>query len=484
MHSIKSQGSISIFLCLCFTLILSLVLCTTELTHISTVKTYCDGLSYMTIESEFGYFSIPLAENYGLFGIPMSESTALTNMESLVNKNISYSKDYYPGNANLYNLSSFEIRPENILYLSDNQGFIFLHQVTGYMKYANITSDFDYIFNTQTCQKYSKKYVDISSIDSDKNEVDESFCLSEFENDTCNTNDYKEKEAIKKRDSIFKKIKNLMDHPSLTVYLSDRSNLSSLALTTTDLPSHSLNQPQNLDTSDSDKILYLMYLSDKFTSYVDDIKENQPVHYQLEYILNGKACDDDNLLQAIQDIQTLRTGLNLAYLYTDAEKRAVARSISHAAVGLLQIPLLVEFTQLAILSAWAYAEAVLDIRTLLKGKNIPLYKSKSTWTLDFDDLLVLDQDIDAISTEKGISYEQYLMFLLFTNFDSQTIYRTMDLIEADIQQNYDSDFKISKCITQISATFQYNYHPLFFLPDFIYNKTTLFTYITRQNYSY
>lgn len=45
----------------------------------------------------------------------------------------------------------------------------------------------------------------------------------------------------------------------------------------------------------------------------------------MEYILNGLSSDDANLLKTIQSIQHIRTGLNLAYLYSDFSKRCQAK---------------------------------------------------------------------------------------------------------------------------------------------------------------
>lgn len=486
MNAHKTKGSISIFLCLSFIIILSLIMCTIEMTHISTMKTYTDGMSHIVLESEFGYYSIPLAENYGILGIPMTDSQAITVMNQYIEKNINTKTEFEESYDTLYNIHSYEIASTEFTHLTDCDGEVFFRQVMDYMQYASATYSLNYLLSTPSIESFAKDYVDISSIDIDDYEVDETFPLDEFANDTADVENIDVDEAQKTRDSIFTKIKELITNASLTIYIKDQNNISSSSLDTSELPSQTLQSGSNLGfhVSAAEKLLYLLYLSNMFSSYTDTADEPKTLAYQLEYILNGDTDDDQNLLSSIMKIQALRTGLNLAYLYSDSSRRLEARTLAQAAVGLIQIPFIVEFTQLAILSAWAYAEAILDIRSLLAGQKISLYKTKATWTLELEDLLVFDQTKSAIPTENGFTYEQYLMIFLYKDFDSDTLYRTMDLIESDMQKNYDSGFQLKHCVTGLTATFCYDYQPIFFLPDFLYQKNTIFSHETVQHYTY
>lgn len=461
-------------------------MCTIELTHISTMKTYTDGMSHMVLESEFGYFSIPLAENYGLFGIPMSDGQAESVINYYVEQNINSKEKFQGKYYNLYNIYSYEVSSEAFMHMTDNGGKIFFQQIMDYMKHASISSGLNYLLNSSIIQNFFKSYIDVSTIDLKNYDVDESFALDEFSHDTVHAEDTDEEEALETRNSIFTKIKEWMTNASLTLYIEDQNNISSKTLNISNLPSEDSMPDSNVtfSISTSEKLLYIIYLSDIFSSYTDSPKENQVLSYQLEYILNGDKNDDKNLLDTTLKIQCIRTGLNLAYLYTDSSKRMAARTLAQAAVGLVPVPFIVEFTQLALLSAWAYAEAVIDVRSLLAGNKVPVYKTKETWRLELDDLLVLDQKTSAITTEDGFSYEQYLLLFLFMEFNQNTLYRTMDLIEADMRKNYNSDFRMCKCITAITADFHYNYQPIFFLPDFIYRKTSIFYHKTTQHYEF
>ena len=122
---------------------------------------------------------------------------------------------------------------------------------------------------------------------------------------------------------------------------------------------------------------------------------------------------------------------NMVFLYSDAEKRQTALAAAEVIAGWSGLPWLVAVTQAALIASWAYAEAILDTRTLLEGKRVPLMHSGSTWTLSLEGVshFLKGGKAEKQDTPGGIYYKDYLRVLLFCSDLSTSAYRTMDMIQ-------------------------------------------------------
>lgn len=475
------NGSVTLFLCLIFTIMVSFIMVLLESCRIHVVKTHTEAISHMALESATGYFSIPLFENYGIFAMNMSDSSLTSLLERYINNNLSPSANLTGNWYNFSKVNSYVCSADKIYHITDENGKIFADQIIRYMNYKAASDITNIIFESSFIDTFSKNYVDISTIDVEKNMVDTSFPLSELSEDPVNETTLTEKEAISKRNSIFNRIKKLLTKGTLDIYIDKSSDISGRQTDTSTLPSFVCRYKKHFDfLCNTDKIIYLTYLSDIFGCYTDKKSDISELTYQLEYLLNNDSCDENNLLQSIFKIQSLRTKLNLAYLYTDLEKRQLSKTLAVSAVGLIPVPFLVEFTQLAILSAWASAEAIVDVRSLLKGNKISLFKSKQSWSLSLDDILTFDFNTKSKNQATGFSYKQYLLLLLYTDFDTNIIYKTMDLMQMDLKKNYFSEFEMTKCITGMRYHFSFEY------PFAFYHKhsSSIFQHKFIQSYGY
>lgn len=485
---LEIKGNITLFLCLIFTILLLLIMLILESSRIHTVKAHTEGVSHMAIESVMGHFSLSLFENYGLFAVNMADSSISPLLEEYINCNLSPASDLTGAYYNLCKISSHTCTPFNIYHMTDDNGKIFINQLLQYMSRYPAATAADILLTSPYINILSKDYVDISNINTEETQIDTSFSLSDFSNDVAQETALTEEEALSKRDSIYNNIKTLLTQTSLSIYIDKSSDISVRKADTTMLPSavcsYSHDSSVIKDLSPSEKILLLLYISNHFNCYTSNESDNAELKYQLEYLIHGSPNDDTNLLKCILNIQSLRTGLNLAYLYTDTEKRQEARTLAQAAVGLIQVPFIVEFTQLAILSAWSSAEAIADVRSLLKGNKIPIFKSKSSWTLNLQDLFTFHGSTISKNSNTGFTYNQYLQLYLYTGLSTDIVYRTMDLIQMDIKKNYNSAFKMNECITGLKYKFSYNYNPVFSINHSLYGKNSILNHSFIQSYGY
>ncbi len=121
---------------------------------------------------------------------------------------------------------------------------------------------------------------------------------------------------------------------------------------------------------------------EKTLSGIEISKENNYLFgTEMEYILWGKKGEDTNKnnIYTVSSIFGLRFVLNTIYAYTDMEIKTftLAAAISLAGFTGFGVPLVQNILILAI----AMGESAMDISKLLKGENVVLYKTYTTWVL-------------------------------------------------------------------------------------------------------
>lgn len=131
------------------------------------------------------------------------------------------------------------------------------------------------------------------------------------------------------------------------------------------------------------------YLNGMFSCYTDPatgcslsnhvFSESPLFRCETEYILFGRDNGRQNVVLAAELIFSIRFLLNALYVFSNARMRTEAMSMAAAISGLTGAGIVL--VQNLILTAWAMAESVVDVSTLLKGGRIPIYKNAATWTL-------------------------------------------------------------------------------------------------------
>lgn len=246
--------------------------------------------------------------------------------------------------------------------------------------------------------------------------------------------------------------------------------ISDLASTVVDLESVSEIQKEgNLATIGAKKLIYLEYVMDKFVSFTDE-KQGAALNYEVEYVLFGGNSDKDNLTSVVLSIAAIRSGINMIYLLTDSDKREAAYGIAANLVGAAKYEPVIRIVQFVLLYLWAYAEALMDVRSLLKGEEIALIKSDETWQLSIENLMSLNFEDTGVKQD-GIDYEGFLRFLLFMENDGKKSAYTMDLVELWMINNGKKDFRLKRYLYGIEVTAAYEVAGGFF-----YKEKAVYTY--------
>ncbi|MGN0362107.1 MAG: DUF5702 domain-containing protein [Bilifractor sp.] len=200
-----------------------------------------------------------------------------------------------------------------------------------------------------------------------------------------------------------------------------------------------------------EKTLLQEFLLEDFPCYTDG-EQQKVLSYQAEYVIGGKKNDRDNLKAVLSEMQILRAASNMAFLMTDAEKRAQADLMAAGISAALLNPELAPFLSFAIRTAWAYGESILDLQVLVQGGKIPLVKSAESWQLSIENI---GRFSEAAKTERksspgGLDYEDYLRILLFTRSEKLLTGRIMNLTELNIRERGGKEsFRLDHCIDAV-----------------------------------
>ena len=213
------------------------------------------------------------------------------------------------------------------------------------------------------------------------------------------------------------------------------------------LPSSSAVTDRNKEDIDLlDKLLVTEYIS-RFTYDFVENKEGV-LDYQLEYIISGKDEDSENLYSTLNKILAIREGLNYLYILSNPQMRSAVSALATAIAAAVCIPGLNLMLEYMIIGAWSLAESVMDLKALLSGKKVPLYKDSESWQLDLEGVLSIASSgisDDTKDSQNGVSYEAYLKFLTFLLDSKNRNYRAMDIIQAAIGSS-EEGFLMKNCI--------------------------------------
>lgn len=298
--------------------------------------------------------------------------------------------------------------------------------------------------------------------------------------------------ATEQEDSGFlEQVKQIKEQGIRSLVLPDGSEVSENTIKRDNLPSvvdQTAGEASSRSILDEGKerALFNEYLVTHFGDYTN-IKEKSALSYELEYLIGGETCDKDNLYDVIDQLLLIREGSNLIYLLSDTEKRQEAYQMAIGIVGFTGMPVLITVTQFLILGAWAFGEAVLDVRALLAGKKVALLKSKDSFKMSLQGLANIKNE-SIPDNSQGLTYNNYLRIMLLMQSKTMLYYRTMDLIQVNIQKNYDDLFRMNQCIHEIKIKAGFETKCLFVSIPFVRQMITgpkgTYSYEPQMRYSY
>lgn len=191
----------------------------------------------------------------------------------------------------------------------------------------------------------------------------------------------------------------------------------------------------------TDVLLFKEYLVKKCGNYISE-KEKTALRYELEYIIAGKQSDLANLESVVNRLLLMREAANIASLYADEKKQKVVNSIAGIIAMLVGNPEVEPAVVALINCVWAYFESVSDVKNLMGGKRVPLFKGNGEWESGLE---ILDIDGAEQKEDKGLSYEDYLRIMIYLGHIDKQIMRFADICELDVRQIEGNQFRLDYC---------------------------------------
>ena len=480
------KGVITVYFSLIFLLLLSFLLALLETDRLYVIKTEGQRYADMAAEMVFAGYIQPLADNYHLFGVYHDENgSQLDKFDAYLKLNLEESD----GNKRLFRLygSAEETKAAVSAYFKDDNWKALMEQVKVYEELSAIQRGKDTLsqvlsnFSGTDADETVKDYCGQLTVQGERMEEAE----KEAEN---RENGREEVEGIEGKDTgktaedPRKGISRWLKGGLLKLVMGSQTVSDSKISTSgcswqtseekkkgvmTGFDEYRevaaavknqtwMSQVESALKNQGDKMLLNMYISELFKSLknsqgTDGKPKNTALQYEIEYIVFGHQTDRENLESAMTACFTMRTILNLAYLYLSPDKGADLQTVVNGLTAAEMIPVAGEVIKLLLMVCWASAEAVVDCAGLAEGGKVPLMKDRNSWNMSLNQLLHVASDGGRASDyfksgDKGLDYDQYLLLMLLLTPTEKKIIRMTQLIENNIWlvSGYEN-FKLKNC---------------------------------------
>jgi hypothetical protein len=515
----NAKGSLTIFAVLSIVLIAAFLFVLLEAGRTQQIRMVAKMNTESVLESVFANYERPMWENYQLLVLDngsTEDQGAFAAWEwyakELSEENVSTGGSDR-GN-NYLKMGVEDVRFEEYRLITDDDGMTYITAISQYMK-ANLaesviermmseyqslrnmdaseTSDSSAIIRADQAVEEAKRQEEASEAEASEKEDIETESKEETSEKEDNGMESEEEEAgpeaeepdqAETVDNPLQIVKDLWSSGVLKLVLKDTGSVSDAEMSMSNTVSKRTLKKGNMQTAVQteflDHVLFSQYLVEHFACYTQGNAAGK-LQYELEYLLCGKEKDADNLCAAVERLLAVREAANMIALSGNLQKQEVAYSAALALVGATANPAIIYAVKSGLLSAWALAESILDVRTLLAGGKIAVIKSDSQWTTD---LLHLGNSFGdfgkAVNCSNGLSYQQYLGFLLTVNV-KKSAYRAMDLQETAIRvmEGYE-DFFMDNMVTDAKMSVDYCYRSIFFGMDGLTDRMQRVFNITAQ----
>ncbi|MCR5097386.1 MAG: DUF5702 domain-containing protein [Lachnospiraceae bacterium] len=437
-------GSITIFMVMSLTMVMSLFFSMSEVVRYFCMKSTAHTLAASAAQSGLGDYNRLLYEEYGILAVDMGYGGAAADEQKLVSRMTSYaSEGGDPSHdrgiikyVNLCRMYPTDTKLDKVTLLTDYKGAGFMKEAAAQAKYdipmelIEKWEDAGRAAQGVTAAGYvpDRTLLSASVIDAVEHRVyvtgsrggrvsgeDESLEIVDAV------------ESFRKRGVLYQVLGSDMGVSGGRITSMDRVSKRSL----------NRGDAEEKNLTVSDKLLYKLWLLDRLGCYTDR-RERANMNYELEYVVSGNLTDEENLRSVVKKLLALREAENLVALSSDGARRSEAEGLAAAASAALMNPELEPVITMAILSSWAYVESVLDVRLLLSGGRVPLIKEPSNWTSNLATLPeYLNTDVKAIDVSSGIDYKGYLFAFMCVTPSARLGLRPLDLMEEELHQNED-----------------------------------------------
>lgn len=347
----EKKGSITVFLALILSLLLSLVATSIQSVQAAAARTQILNSMDIGLYSLFGQYDRFLLKNYDLFFLDGTQGGTDLNLAAVYDNFESYMKPILKQNSQKLKLRQGGFSGYRLA--TDEDGEVFYQQAVTYMK-DTLGSQ-----GVQTLVKrYKKKEQKVKQAEKDGKQAEAGNTLENYDSEmnSAAQKSQEAKEASKKEESgdfgdgtsgesfsdgevkpqvvnpvpVIQRIRHM---GLLDLVVPASKGISDQKISHGDLLSGrtlqqgmAMLQKTGKDNSGSAKVLFQQYLMEHLGNYISPSEAG--LHYQLEYLLAGKKSDQENLKAVAKRLLLIREGINASCLMADAGKRAQIQALS------------------------------------------------------------------------------------------------------------------------------------------------------------
>lgn len=430
------RGELTVFFSLVFLLLLALVGAVVESVSIQVQKNEKRADAGRAAESIFAEYQRNLLEKYGVFALEEGYESGQISEENVLNR------------LSFYGAENMDIAIVAIRYLTDDDGREFFRQAVEYQKMKTGMSVVEDVLEHQSVWEEKEYLAEEYEAADEKADADLQQILQS------------EEQELPDEDNPIELLRTWKSGAFLNLILPNEFTLSEKTLDSCELLSERDHRKgygtlYEKESESGDTVFFNLYLLEKLGNAMSR-KEDTYLQYELEYVLEGKESDIKNLEAVTKKLCNIRFGINYAYLLTNQTMQAEAEALAGTISILIAAPTIIPAMKQGILLAWAYGEAMMDVRALLEDEKVPLIKTQETWKLSLESLLDIEErglPIEKKKEETGLTYKEYLQMLLLTKKKEVLTMRALNLVELNISSmDGKSFFKADACIT--GAKFQ------------------------------
>lgn len=404
----SQKGEVSIFLCLLFLILISLVGALMESVSVHLTRNERRMNLEMAIESVFAEYDSGLLDEYDIFALDGTYGTGEYEEKRLLDR-----MDFYGATDTENDIFAME-------FLTDNGGASFYREAVQYMRNQyglpeNASeNESDWASGEEEAENYMQE------VDETQNEIESKLAETE--------------ESLPAENNPIAAVEDVKKQGLVKTVLPQNREVSNLSIQTENLPSVRVLREGNYSQEEEGDVLsdvmFREYLLEHFYSYGEE-EDIRTVSYEMEYLLCGKEKDAKNLEKVLQRILLLRVVPNYACLLTDTGRKTEANALAASLCSVLSVAGLTPIVEQAILLAWAYGESVAELQILMDGGQIASIKTKESWILSLAELPLIgsERHTKEDGVEQGMSYEEYLRILLLLSSREELCMRALDLIE-------------------------------------------------------
>lgn len=441
----KYKGEITIFLALILsTISLFISQAIINVRHQMT-RQLIELLTVSALHSCFSEYGQAMYKRYGLMFI---DSSYLSG-EADINNVLSHIRDYI--NVNLedkreksYRLALSDIEGEGVILASDNEGDIIGCQIIEYMKHME--NEGLYQFNSRHKESVIIEEFCGEEIDYDNFITEWVSSLDEVENYISDRNN-PSRELLDDLDNVLSNIYSIRSEKNGRIYGKKIPSERKLNKGILD---------RGLNNTEYDKETIINYVLRMCGNYGDP-KDKSVLCGEVEYILYGEKSDEENCGRMIKEVLSARLNINKDIVFSNNYCMRTARKIAVDRTDNIDwiddddyYELLSCYTD-SILYATAFAESVIEVYRLFNGESVTYGKGYVDLIIDPYDLERYESYFDTGGTSE-ITYRELLRARLINIEKEDIIKRFMDIVEVNIREFDNENFRIDGCIEYLDVS--------------------------------